>query len=62
MLLRGLLAGAPEAALAGPGPELVTEAAPGGLRPELVILLLRGLLAGAPEAAPASLGPELVVF
>ena len=47
--LRGLLAGAPEAASAGPGPELV-------------VLLLRGLLAGAPEAAPAGLGLDLFIL
>ena len=48
-LLRGLLAGAPEAA-------------PAGLGPDLVIFLLRGLLAGAPEAAPAGLGLDLFIL
>ena len=42
--LRSLLARAPEAALAGLGPEMI------------ILLLLRGLLAEAPEVAPAGLG------
>ena len=49
LLSRGLLAGAPEAA-------------PAGLGLDLVVLLLRGLLAGAPEAAPAGLGLDLFIF
>ena len=46
LLLRGLSAGAPEAA-------------PAGLGPDLVILLLRGLLAGEPQVAPAGLGLDI---
>ena len=47
-LLRGLLAGAPEVALARLGPEMVTA--------------LRVLLAGASELALAKKGLEMVLF
>ena len=47
-LIRGLLAGAPEVA-------------PAGVGPEMVIFLLRVLLAGAPEVALARLGLQMVI-
>ena len=67
VLIKSLLAGAPELASPDWGPKgsisyeesaRAPKVAPAGLGPEMVIFLLRILLPGAPEVPPAGLGPK----